>query len=258
MSEVSYRPLIEDMVWSYSRIKCFDDCRYCWFLKYIKHCKETPQFFSSYGSFMHRLIEQYYKGEISQEEMYTKFLFDFTTEVQGVRPQGNTVKKYIQAGLNYLKTFKPFPYNMVAVEKKIDFEIDGIPFVGVIDYLGERDGEFYIIDNKSRDLKPRSSRSTPTLKDNELDDMLRQLYIYAAAVKREYGRFPKSLCFNCFKTGTFIEEPFKEEVYVKTLDWAKKSIEAIKDTDDFYPSVDYFSCRYICGVNEECDYKDMR
>ena len=36
MGEVNYAPLIDDMVWSYSRIKAFEDCPYRWYLKYIK------------------------------------------------------------------------------------------------------------------------------------------------------------------------------------------------------------------------------
>lgn len=258
MGEISFRPLIEDMTWSFSRIECFNDCPYRWFLKYIKRYKETPQFYSSYGSFMHKLIEQFYKGELTKEEMQTKFLFDFSKEVQGIRPQESTVQKYIKAGLDYLKHFEPFPFEMVAVEEKVGFEIDGTPFVGYIDYHGIKDGEHYIVDNKSRDLKPRSNRKTPTVKDKELDEMLRQLYIYSAAIKQKYGKFPKALCFNCFKTGTFIEEPFNEDAYNEAIEWAKKNIEDIKNADDFYPNREFFSCYYICGVSDECCYWQAR
>lgn len=258
MGEISYRPLIEDMLWSYSRIECFNDCPYRWFLKYIKKCEETPQFYSSYGSFMHKLIEQFYRGELTKEEMQTKFLFDFSKEVQGIRPQEGTVKKYIECGLQYLKRFEPFPYTMLGVEKKVNFEIGDIPFVGFIDYLGEKDNELYIVDNKSRDLKPRSGKKQPTVKDRELDEMLRQLYIYSAAVKQEYGKFPKALCFNCFKAGTFIEEPFNEKAYNEAIEWANKNIEDIKNADDFYPNVEFLSCYYICGVSDECCYWQAR
>lgn len=258
MGEISYRPLIEDMIWSYSRIECFNDCPYRWFLKYIKKYEEMPQFYSSYGSFMHKLIEQFYRGDITKEEMKIKFLFDFSKEVQGVRPQESVVRKYVEQGLEYLKRFEPFPYPMLGVEKEVNFEIDGVPFVGFIDYLGEKDNELYIIDHKSRNLKPRSGKNPPTVKDKELDDMLRQLYIYSAAVKQEYGKFPKALCFNCFKTGTFIEEPFNEEAYTEAIAWARKNIEAIKDVDDFYPNVEFFGCYYICGVSDECCYWKAR
>lgn len=44
MGEISYAPLIEDMVWSYSRIKAFDDCPYRWYLKYIRHLHGKDMF----------------------------------------------------------------------------------------------------------------------------------------------------------------------------------------------------------------------
>ena len=258
MGQEIYRPLIEDMVWSYSRVSAFHDCPYRWFLRYIKGCKESPQFYGSYGSFMHKLIEDFYRGKLTKEEMTTKFLFDFQKEVKGERPKESTVQKYIKCGLDYLKSFEPFPYNMIEVEKKVKFDIEGIPFVGFIDYLGESDGDLVIVDNKSRDLKPRSHRKEPTAKDKELDDMLRQLYIYSAAVKQEYGRFPKALCFNCFKSKTFIEEPFDKKAYDEAIKWVVDSINAIKDTNSFPPKVDFFACEYICGVKDECCYYEMR
>lgn len=254
MGDMVFKPLIEDMTWSYSRISCFDDCPYRWYLKYISGCNEEPMFYASYGSFMHKLIEKYYRGELTKEDMLTKFLLDFQKEVLGERPQASIVQKYIEAGVEYLKGFQPFPYNMIDVEKRVEFEIEGNHFVGFIDYIGEKDGNLYIVDNKSRDLKPRSKRSKPTLKDKELDDMLRQLYIYSSAIKNEYGKYPKELCFNCFKSGIFISEPFNEDAYKDAIKWATKSIEYIKDEDWFNPSVDYFACRYLCGVNHECCY----
>ena len=257
MGEVSYRPLIDEMVWSYSRLESFDDCPYRWFLKYIKHCKETDQFYATYGSFMHKLIEQYYRGELTKDEMLTRFLIDFKKEVRGLRPKQGTVEKYIECGRDYLASFQPFRFNMLDVEKRVEFDVDGLPFVGFIDYLGEENGEYVIVDNKSRDLKPRSKRAKPTVKDQELDTMLRQLYIYSAAVKQEFGKFPKLLCFNCFRTGVFIEEPFNEDAYNEAIAWAKKQVEYIKDEEDFTPYLDYFSCRFICGVNNDCDYYEI-
>ncbi|MBP5462717.1 MAG: PD-(D/E)XK nuclease family protein [Lachnospiraceae bacterium] len=261
MGEISYKPLVEDMTWSYSRIECFNDCPYRFFLKYIRHCDEKPQFYSSYGSFMHKLLEQYYRGELTKEEMQTKFLFDFSKEVQGIRPQESTVRKYIEAGIEYLRGFNPLPFKMIDVEKEVRFEIGGRPFVGFIDYIGEKDGELYIVDNKSRDLKPRSGKAKQTAKDKELDEMLKQLYVYAAAVKQEYGRFPKYLCFNCFKTNTFIEEEFNENKFTETIEWITKSIEDIVDSadnEDFYPNVEFFGCYYICGVSDDCLFWEMR
>lgn len=257
MSEVSYLPLIEDMTWSYSRIEAFNDCPYRFFLKYISRCEEVDKFYASYGSFIHKLIENYYRGILSKEDMVTEFLTGFSENVKGIRPKESIVQKYIKCGIDYLSGFEPFKYPMVDVEKRVDFEIDGLQFVGFIDYLGEKDGEYYIIDNKSRDLKPRSNRTKPTAKDKELDTMLRQLYIYSAAVKQEYGKFPKALCFNCFRTGVFIEESFKKEAYLEAIEWAKNSVKEIKEADEFYPNREFFSCFYICGVSDDCIFDEM-
>lgn len=257
MGDTKYLPLIEDMVWSYSRIESFDSCPYKFFLKYIYGCVEKEQFFATYGSFIHKLIERYYRGELTKDGMLTEYLTGFKENVRGTIPKESTVLKYIKDGTDYLRGFEPFGYNMVDVEQRVDYTIDGYKFVGYIDYLGERDGEYYIVDNKSRALSPRSGKAKPTASDRELDKMLRQLYLYSAAVKQKYGKFPKSLCFNCFRTGSFIEEPFRDEEYEKTVAWAKEKIEEIKKCDDFRPCVNYFSCLYICGLSDECEYSEI-
>ena len=261
MSDVSYRPLVEDMTWSYSRINTFHQCPYRWFLKYIRGLDETPQFYASYGKFIHKLLEEFYNGELSKDDMKMRFLVGFSDEVQGRRPSEKIVFSYIDKGISYLDSFEAFPYNMVDVEMKFEIDFDGVPLIGFIDYLGELDGEYYIIDNKSRDLKPRSNRKTPTKKDEELDEMLKQLYVYSAAVREKYGKYPKKLCFNCFKNGVFIEEPFVAEKYNETLLWVMKSIEDIKNASEdgsFPPNMEFFNCLYLCGYTDECEYWQMR
>lgn len=257
MADISYRPLIEDMTWSYSRVTTYQDCPYRFFLKYIINLGEKDMFYASYGSFMHKLIERYYRGELDRDGMLREFLANFSTEVKGERPKGSTVEKYIMAGVRYLKGFVEFPFNMVAVEQLLEFDIDGIPVVGYADFIGELYGEYYIVDNKSRELEPRSGRAKPTAKDKELDKMLRQLYIYSAGIKQKYGKFPKELCFNCFKNDKFIREPFNEEAYAEAIEWFKREIEYAKAEEEFEPYIDFFSCKYICGVNDECCYNEV-
>lgn len=254
MGEVIYRPIIEDMTWSYSRVLCYEQCQYKFFIKYILQEEEPSMFYASYGSFMHRIIEEFYREGTPREELRMKFLFDFSKEVVGPRPPGNIVSDYIDKGCKYIDTLEPFPFNTLAVEEKINFNIDGIPFVGIIDYFGEIDGEYVLVDNKSRDLKPRSNRKKPTKKDEELDSMLRQLYVYSVWVYQTYGKFPKYLCFNCFKENVFIKEEFNIDKYNETIDWIKRTINYALNEEDFLPYVDFFPCNYLCGYSEDCVY----
>lgn len=246
------------MTWSYSRISGFEMCPYKWFLTYIRGDEEAPTFYASYGSFIHSLLERFYKGELTEDALPSEFLLHFSEEVKGERPSPEIVSKYIQAGLSYLKSFRPFQFETVAVEKELQFDLDGAPFLAIADYIGRKDGKLVIVDNKSRELKPRSGRKKPTQKDQELDGMLRQLYLYAHGVKQEYGELPSLLCFNCFKNGAFIEEPFVNAAYEDTLEWAKREIEFIAGEEDFRPSADYFRCRWLCGFHDDCCYYGRR
>ncbi len=257
-SAAIYQPLISEMTWSYSRLQCYNECPYRFFMKYIKGCQEHQNFYSSYGSFMHKLLEQYYRGKISKEEMQIRVLIDFQSAVEGARPPGDIVSKYIKSGTEYLQSFKPLPFKMIDVEKEVHFSLNNKQFVGFIDYIGEKDGELYIVDNKSRDLKPRSNKTNPTLKDNELDEMLRQLYVYSLAIKQEYGVFPKALCFNCFRTGVFIEEPFCKNTYNDTIKWATGLINDIETAEEFPPNREFFMCSFLCGLNDDCIFWEMR
>lgn len=229
-----------------------------WFLRYIKNYKEKPMFYASYGSFIHKLLELYYLGILNKDDMLADFLSNFSTEVRGSRPSGNVVSKYIKAGSDYFKTFEPFDGKTLGAETKVKFKVGERDFVGFVDFIGEKDGELYIVDNKSRELKSRSQRKKPTAKDQELDSMLRQLYLYSAAIKQRYGTYPDWLCFNCFRNKKFIKERFDKDKYQETLDWATKTIENISNAESFPPSVEFFKCKYLCGFNDICCYASPR
>ena len=146
MNEViNYEPIIRDMTWSYSRIKSFEDCPYRWYLRYIRRLKGKDMFFASYGTFIHKLIEMYYNGEKTAKQLYDTYLHSFKSEVAGSAPNKKVFTSYFSGGLSYLKNFQPFPYRPIAVEKEVNFEYNGIPFVGYIDFLGEKDGKLFVI-----------------------------------------------------------------------------------------------------------------
>lgn len=215
-------------------------------------------FYSSYGSFVHKILEEYYKGLISKDDMPIKFLLGFSDNVKGERPKESTVQKYIKQGAYYLTNFKPFEYPVIDVEHKMVFQIDGIPFIGFADYIGEDNGEIIVIDSKSKDLRKRSTKGKRTKNDEEIDMILRQLYLYADGIFQEYGKYPSKLCINCFRTGVFIEEPFSKKAHNDAISWANNGIENIKNSEDFNPDVEYFKCSNICGVNGECCYWELR
>ena len=257
VEKINYAPLIKDMVWSYSRVKAYEDCPHRWFLKYIQFPKAEgiDLFFSSYGGFVHCLLERYYKGEITTEELQMLYVTQFRRQVLGAVPNETVFSNYFQDGLAYLQSLRPFPSEIILVEEKIQCEQLSKSFVGYLDLLlQEEDGSYTLIDHKSRALKPRSQRKKPTKLDGELDVYLIQLYLYSTYIKKQFGVFPQKLCFNCFRKKVLIEEPFSIESYEKSMSWFQEKITSIEKEEDFMPKMDYFKCRYLCDMQDYCDY----
>lgn len=146
---------------------------------------------------------------------------------------------------------------MLSVEECVKFKIDGRDFVGYIDFLGEDDDGLVIVDHKSRALKPRTARKKPTKSDIELDEYLRQQYLYAEAIRQKFGSYPKKLCFNIFRNDLLIQEDFQSDACDEAKQWSLDQIGKIREEEGFRPRPEFFKCRYLCGVNHLCEYFEL-
>lgn len=253
---MDYSFIVDDMLWSYSRLSSFDDCKYGWFLKYIKHVpKGEPHFFATYGTFIHDLLERYLSGKLPKEELVPYFLDHYDEQVQGRGPSEKVEDNFFNNSLAYLKDID-FPFkDIVATEKKVEFEIDGHKFVGYIDVLARENDGYHIIDHKSHGLRPRSGRKIQTEYDKELDQYLRQQYLYAIPTYNEFGEYPQTISFNCYRHNRFITEPFEQERLERTKKWASDKIEEIRNEKGWDPSPDDFFCNFICDSANSCKYR---
>jgi hypothetical protein len=252
---MKYDFIIKDMRWSYSRINAFQECRYAWFLKYIKEVPNKQLFFSNYGKFMHKILEMYFTGLLKKEELSEFYISNFFLSVSGKAPNLNVFNSYFEAGLDYLYNFE-FPIkNISSIEKEINFKIGDFDFLGYIDVIA--DNGKIILDHKSKDLKPRSGKKKPLKSDLELDKYLKQLYLYAIATKEIYGEYPQKLIFNCFKLDELISEDFDEGKIEEIKQWILSEIDIITNNDDWKPTLNYWRCNYLCDVCDSCEYKEM-
>ena len=248
--------LIGEMPWSWTRLTSYDDCRYGWYLKYILGYEpDKRQFFSGYGSLIHEILELWLSGKADRETLVSYYLNRFRDATEGDTPRTDMRLRYFEDGLDYVKNLEPFPFETVAAEKHFRANLNGAHLVGIIDLVGrDADGSLVIVDHKSRRLRPRSKRRVPTESDRELDSYLRQLYLYALPVFAEERVFPKYLAFNCFRDRRLIKEEFDERKFEQTMNWATDKIREITENEDFSPNIDYFKCKYLCEMRNECEY----
>lgn len=250
-----YSFILDGMTWSYSRIKTYEDCPYRFFLRYIYDCEEKSLFFSSYGSFMHEILERFYLNKLTRDGASLHFLTNFNGKVVADAPSPSVYLSFFESGLDCLEKLKKPSGKVLAAEKPVRFSVGGYPFIGFVDLIVEgEDHSIEIWDHKSHPLKERSGRKKPTKTDQELDAYLRQLYLYAIPVCLEYGVNPSNLVFNCYRKGVLIREPFLQERFDEAKRWAISCIEQIKRAKSFPPDIAYFKCRYLCSVSDHCEY----
>lgn len=247
--------MIDEMEWSYSRLSSFESCRYGWLLKYVFHRKsKTPHFFSTYGTFLHSILEQYLSGKLARDDLVPYYLEHYDDEVCGEAPSEKVEKGFFNNALAYLEHID-FPFkDIIETEKKVRFEIGGYHFVGYIDVLARQGKSLHIIDHKSHGLRNRSGRKIQTEYDKELDRYLRQQYLYAIPIREEFGKFPKTISFNCYRHGRFITEKFDPYFLANTKKWVMDQISLIKAERNWEASPDKFRCKFICDVADYCKY----
>lgn len=259
--------LPSDFRWSFSKLSSFKSCPMSFYFQYVcnpGNDDEIPNFFAQYGSCAHKILEEYFNGELPQFCLADEWAARYPNEVQCPPPPfpaGFGEKSY-NVGLKYFETFTGFgdEWEVVSVEKKFVLNINAYHVSGIADLvLRHKDThEYWIIDHKS---KSKSSMK------KDLPMYRHQLYLYAAWCYEEFGAYPTKLSFNLFKEGTLVDENFSEASLHDTIQWIIDTIHEIETCDlfeDWHTCIpagetkEPYACRWICGVNSECDeYQEL-
>ena len=253
---MNYSFQIDQMTWSYSRIQSFLKCPHSFFVHYITGEEEDDTFLASYGSFVHQIHELVFSGFLKRNEAADYYLENFADFVHGGISK-EIYAAYYRGAYEYFKNMPTFEGEIVGVEKEFKFDVLGHPFIGFTDLITRTDSGLLLYDHKAKNLKPYSGRKKPTKTDVELDEYFRQLYLYAHAMHQEFGEYPKQLIFNCYRSQTMIKEDFYEDKMHDVLRWCDERIQEIRNYEKWNPDIDFFKCRYLCGLNDRCDYHDL-
>jgi hypothetical protein len=252
---------MDEFTWSYSRLNSYYICPYSSKLQYVDCIKGENNFFGQYGSFCHKLFEDYLKGYISLFDMCEVYENKFNDVVKLKAPYNkfsNIRQSYYISGLDYFGNFEGWDdYKIISVEEKFKFEIDGKQFITIPDLIiRNKNDRLEIIDHKSEDLKYPKRQNTKV--SEKFEEKIKQLYLNSYAVYQRYNEFPEYLNFNIFRVNNWIKEPFKVEDYNKTIQWAKNTIELYKKESEWKPKFDYYYCNNICNFRNICEKKGQK
>lgn len=217
--------ILDGMRWSFSSVNTYHTCPQAFRLGYLDALSREDNAFSDWGSFLHAILERYFKGELEFFELSQVYEGGYQEHVTHPFPPNafcDLAERYYQAGKDYLDRFDGlFPgCTVLGVEQKVFLKLEGRPFVGVIDLLLETpEHEIWIVDHKSK-----SKFKT----QQEQAEYARQLYLYAYHVYERYQHWPKKLIFHMIRSGgALIEIPFHQPDAEAARAWFLSTIDAI-------------------------------
>lgn len=263
MTNDERRFIIDLMTWSFSRLNSFDGCKYEWLLKYIEEPgNNANSCYGQFGSLCHGLLENYANGEIHLFDLpneYERRFLSLITEDFPKRGEKDFRQEYFDKGYDYFCNFEGFGEDMevLGVEKKVDFVLDGYKFIGYIDLLlrNQKTNEIIILDHKSSSLKFKKNGELSKSSLPKFDEFKKQLYLYSIPVVEEYGHVDK-LQWNLFKDQNSITVPWKKNEFEETKSWALDMIHQIENETEWDARPDYMYCYYLCSKRRDgCPYK---
>ena len=262
--ELDYRFIVDQMLWSFSRITSFEQCPYEWKLKYIDAEKGENSFFGQFGSFIHKILELYEKGELSLFDISIYYEEHFGEEVSIPPPPNQFVdigESYYNKGLAYLDNIDLVleDYDILGIEKEVRFKVGPHDMIGYIDLLlrHKTSDEIIILDHKSATLKFKKDGNLSKTSIPQFQEFKKQLYLYSIPVITEYGHVDR-LKWNLFKDRRDISVPWIEQEYIETKEWAEKTINEILSVTEYPARPDDYYCWNLCTQRHNgCPYKPL-
>lgn len=189
-----------DRLWSWSRVNSVHNSLYEYYLKYIRHIAEDRQdsIYTVTGGISHDIIEKFYKGDITYEQMIEEFEDGWTTAmIAELKFNRSDAAKNATIGDKYYCDLQHFFKNHKKIKTKVLLEhfvtikIGDEYYQGYIDCLTkDEDGVYHIIDWKT------STAYTGAKAENECG----QLVLYSMALHQLGVPYDKiKICWNFLK-----------------------------------------------------------
>ena len=256
---MSYKKILDDITWSYSRIRQYEQCPYGFYLNKLD-CTEIDEgnFYAESGSFLHEVNAKLFDGTLKIDDAIDYYIENYGNSVVYTAKQSTMDKKYNQ-GIDYLAAFdfeKLKDYEILGVEKKVLFEIEGYKFIGFIDLLlrNKHTNKILLVDHKSLDHFMKKDGTPLKNQLPHFEAYSKQMYLYSKAIYEEYGEYPDRIIWNHFFDQQVTNIPFNREDYNNALKWAVDIIKEIYKDKKFEAKQSYMMCKVLCGYRNCCCY----
>lgn len=254
-----YDFIIDNMRFSYSNLSTFGTCKYSWLLTYIQCEARGNNAFGQYGSFIHFILEKFFRNELEIWELaeyYEKNYNDYVLLNFPPYPKGMG-EKYYEDGLTFFENFEfdKSNYEMISIEEEINTKFNGISFIVKPDIVlkNKKNGNVILLDYKTKKLKGGKY-------DNDTIESYRhQMEIYAYFIWQEKNIEINKIFIWFVRNNKFHELDVNPLKISETLSWIEQIIGEIKSEKEWTPnqlSSNKYFCQHLCSVSEFCKYQN--
>ena len=202
-----------------------------------------------YGRAIHEAVKEYHRRKMSGREVTSQDLiktFEKNWLSEGFLTREHEEER-LRAGRESLIRFfeeqEASPWEPTVVEKDFSFMLKNNRIIGRWDRVDVRDGNVYIVDFKSSEIRTQEDA------DRRAKESL-QLFIYALAYQKTEGEIPKTVELHFLDTGLVGCAEATEERLFKFTEKIYEAAKGIRSRDyTAKPSV--FVCKY-CAFSEVC------
>ena len=268
---------MSNTVYSFSRLKLFNECRHAYFLTYVLKCDKKLNIYSEIGTIIHEVLEDVQGGKDIPVEERIEMFEDKVDECKifGIEFVNEKIEeKYVENIKHCLRNFKPLQGVKFEIEKEIRLELGSSVLTGFIDLvIHNEDGTVSVIDFKTSSKYAKK----------DLPKNANQLIIYGLALE-QMGYVVRDVKWMMLKYVTvkgkrgnkmierreledgqefedcFVEYPYNAISKMECVDWIEETIEEIESLTkyDTWEHKDInkgtsFYCSNICSCCGKCE-----
>lgn len=252
--------IVDNFTWSFSRLESFYQCPFAWRRSYIDCEPKCSNAFAEYGSCVHKILEEYEKGNLDIFTLSDEYERRFADEISTDFPPNKYAdlrQSYFEKGQRYFEEID-LPLDemqILGVEEKINFVIDDKPFVGFIDLrYRDREGHMICMDHKSANITFTKKGEVSKSCAEKMKKYKYQQYLYTIPFI-EAGEKIDYLEWNFFNNQKIYRIPWSAKEYAEAVFWAKDTIRLIEQEELWLPNSDWYFCHNLCDHRDFCEYK---
>jgi CRISPR/Cas system-associated exonuclease Cas4 (RecB family) len=227
------------------------------YLTYIKRADRENNFFGEYGSFIHKLLEEYFSGNMEIDDMVEYYEKNYSINIITSPPPypKGMAENYYNSGLDFFADFNSYGirrenYEILEIEESTYTGFDDISLVIKPDIIlkNKKTGKITLIDYK-----------TARKDDKKIEAYKKQLLMYTYFLWSEKQLEVDNIKIWFIKSKEFYTIEKNPHDVITMLDWIKSVRNKITEERNFEPNLskdnEYF-CSNICSMRLWCEYKN--